>query len=187
MLQSPTLKPFRSTFEMNRNQRQVNNLVIGALIGAVYAAATYLSSAFGVAYGPVQLRLSEALTALAAITPAAVPGLTVGCIIGNIASPMGVWDIVFGALATFIAALLSYKARNIKVRSLPLLSLVMPVIFNALIIGAELAFLMPSSGSRLTAFLINAGQLALSEAVTCLAAGIPLYYGIKRTKIFTKR
>ncbi len=172
---------------MKKTQKKVNNLVTGALIGALYAAATYLSSAFGIAYGPLQFRFSEVLTVLSVLSPAAVPGLTVGCIIGNIASPMGVWDIIFGSAATFIAALAAYKARNIKAGTLPLLSIIMPVIFNAVIIGAELAFLMPSSGSGLTAFLINAGQVALGEAVVCLAGGIPLYYAIKKAGVFRNR
>ena len=86
------------------NNKKIMNLVFGAMIAAIYAAATYLSSVFGIAYGPIQFRLSEALTVLSVFTPAAIPGLTIGCIIGNLASPFGIWDIVFGSLATLLAA-----------------------------------------------------------------------------------
>ena len=77
---------------MKNKKLSVRFLTESAVIAALYAAATYLSAAFSLAYGPVQFRLSEALTVLSTLTPAAIPGLTIGCIIGNISSPMGIWD-----------------------------------------------------------------------------------------------
>ena len=73
---------------MKNKKLSVRFLTESAVIAALYAAATYLSAAFSLAYGPVQFRLSEALTVLSTLTPAAIPGLTIGCIIGNISSPM---------------------------------------------------------------------------------------------------
>lgn len=163
---------------------KTGQLVQGALIAALYAAATYLSSAFGIAFGPVQFRFSEAITALALLTPAAIPGLTVGCMISNLASPMGIWDIIFGSAATLLAAITARKLRNIKIRKLPLLSIIMPAVFNALMIGAELTFVMPQNGGRLAVFAVNAFQVGLGELAVCLAGGIPVYFGLKKTKLF---
>ena len=77
-------------------------LTQAAVIAALYVVLTYVSSAVGLAYGGVQFRLSEALTILPAFTPAAIPGLTIGCVLGNLGSPMGIVDIVCGAGATLL-------------------------------------------------------------------------------------
>ena len=89
---------------MKNKKLSVRFLTESAVIAALYAAATYLSAAFSLAYGPVQFRLSEALTVLSPLTAAAIPGLTIGCIIGNISSPMGIWDVLFGSAATLLGA-----------------------------------------------------------------------------------
>ena len=83
-----------------------------AVIAALYAALTYLASVFGIAYGNVQFRFSEALTVLALFTPAAIPGLTIGCFIGNLGSPFGIMDVILGTLATFLAAYFTYVTRK---------------------------------------------------------------------------
>lgn len=162
------------------------SLAQSALIAASYAAATYLSAVFGFAYGGIQFRLSEALMILSVFSPAAVPGLTVGCILGNIASPMGIWDIIFGSLATLLSALTARKLRNVKIRSLPLLSLLMPVIFNGLIIGAELTLLVTSNELGIIIFAINSFEVMVGELAVCLAGGIPIYYTMKKTNILSK-
>lgn len=166
------------------NRKKVTYLAHGAMIAAIYAAATYLSAAFAIAYGPVQFRLSEALTVLSVFTPAAIPGLTVGCIIGNITSPFGVWDIVFGSLATLLAAITARALRNIRIKDIPILSILMPVIFNAVIVGAEITFLMPSQEASLSAFAVAALEVGAGELAVCLAGGIPLFYAIRKTNIF---
>lgn len=157
-----------------RANKKVKLITLAALIAAIYAVATYLCSVFGIAYGPIQFRFSEALTVAATITPAAIPGLTIGCIISNIASPLGIWDIIFGSLATLISAALSYFLKSVKIKNIPLLSILMPVIFNGIIIGCEIYFLMPT-GKGFTAFLITCLEIAAGEAVVCLIGGIPLY------------
>ncbi len=166
------------------NNKKIMNLVLGAMIAAIYAAATYLSSVFGIAYGPIQFRFSEALTVLSVFTPAAIPGLTIGCIIGNLASPFGIWDIVFGSLATLLAAVTARALRNVKIKNLPLLSVIMPVIFNAIIVGAEIVLLMPAGEASFSAFTIAALEVGAGELAVCLVGGIPLYYGLSKTKIF---
>lgn len=166
------------------NKQKLIRLAHGAMIAAIYAAATYLSAVFGIAYGNIQFRFSEALTILSVFTPAAIPGLTVGCIIGNITSPFGAWDIIFGSLATLLAALSARALRKVTVKGFPFLSLLMPVIFNALIVGAEITLLMPTQEASLTAFAISALEVGAGELAVCLAGGIPLFYAIRKTKIF---
>ena len=162
---------------MKRNDKIIA-VAQGAMIAAIYAAATYASSALGIAYGQVQFRFSEALTALAA-----VPGLTVGCIIGNIGSPMGVWDIIFGSLATLLASLSARALRRVRFKGIPLLSIIMPVIFNALIVGAEIALLTPTDGAKITLFAISALEVGAGELAVCLAGGIPIYLALRNKNI----
>ena len=155
---------------MNKTKK----LVFTALIAAAYAVTTLVIAPFS--FGAVQLRISEALTILPVFTPCAIWGLSLGCLIANIFSPFGIIDMVFGTLATLIAAFLSYKVRNIKFKGFPILAPIFPIISNALIIGAVTAFMAELNFSG---FLINAGLIALSEAVSCYLLGIPFYFAFK--------
>lgn len=159
-------------------------IVQSALIAALYAALTYVAVALNLAYGPVQFRFSEALTVLAAFTPAAIPGLAIGCFLGNLASPMFL-DVLLGTLATLLAALCSYWTRNIRFKNLPLLSLFFPVLFNALIVGAEIAFFLPE-GFTFQGFLINAAWVGLGELVVCYAGGVPLAMALNKQPALQK-
>ena len=163
------------------NKKKTVFVVQSAVIASLYAGLTYAASMLNVAYGSIQFRFSEALTILAAISPAAIPGLTIGCFLGNITSPYGIIDIICGTLATLIAAILSYKTRNIRFKDLPLLSAFFPVIANAIIVGIEITLFMPD-GFKLQAFLINALQIAVGQFVMCYGLGLPLYKVIKKTK-----
>lgn len=160
-------------------------VVKSAVIAAIYAGLTYFAAILNVAYGGIQFRFSEALTILAVFSPAAIPGLTIGCFLGNITSPYGLVDIVCGTLATLIAAVLSYKTRNIKFKDLPLLSALFPVLSNAIIIGLEITLFMPE-GFKFEAFLISAFQVGFGELVMCYGLGIPLYKVVKRLKLDKK-
>ncbi len=164
------------------NKKKTIFVVQSAVIAALYAGLTYAASMLNLAYGSIQFRFSEALTILAAISPAAIPGLTVGCFLGNITSPYGIIDIICGTLATFIAAILSYKTQNVKFKGLPLLSAFFPVIANAVIVGIEITVFMPE-GFKLQAFLINALQIAIGQFIMCYGLGLPLYKVIKSTKL----
>lgn len=170
---------------MNRNKKKTVFIVESAVIAAIYAGLTYFAAVLNIAYGGIQFRFSEALTILAVFSPAAIPGLTIGCFLGNITSPYGIVDIICGTLATLIAAVLSYKTRNIKFKDLPLLSAIFPVISNAIIIGLEITLFMPE-GFKLEAFLISAFQVGFGELVMCYGLGIPLYKVIKRLKLDKK-
>lgn len=167
------------------NKKKTVFVVKAAVIAAIYAGLTYLAFLLGVAYAGIQFRFSEALTILAVFSPAAIPGLTVGCFLGNITSPYGIVDVICGTLATLIAAVLSYKTRNIKFKDLPLLSAIFPVITNAIIVGLEITLFMPEEFA-FKAFLISALQVGFGQLVVCYGLGIPLYKVIKRLKLDKK-
>lgn len=164
-------------------KKNINFLITGALIAALYAGLTYLCSAFNLAYGPIQLRLSEVLTILPVFTPAAIPGLTVGCFIANIGSSMPA-DMIFGTFATFIAALLTYYLRNIKIKKIPLISMFMPVLINAVIIGFEISVFFLEGGYSFWGFIISAFQVGLGELIVCYVFGIPFFTVVDKYRIF---
>lgn len=170
--------------EMQQNKTKF--LVQGAVTAALYVVLTLISSLLGLAYGPVQFRISEILTLLPAIMPASVPGLIVGCFISNLWSPLGLVDIIFGTVATAAAALLSRALRNKKINGIPVFSAIPPVICNALIVGAEISLLSDSgaisiSNFSLAAFLSAALSVGIGELVVCAVLGIPFLILIKRS------
>jgi uncharacterized membrane protein len=156
-----------------------------AIIAALYTVLTLLAviTPFGaISFGPTQIRFSEVLTILPAFTPAAIPGLFVGCLISNLVGTAlglsaGILDIVFGSLASLIAAYLSYKLRKRKwLVPLP------PVIVNALVIGFILyqVFNLPLLPTILS---IGLGQIG-----ACYVLGMPLYFILDKNRnyIFKK-
>lgn len=157
-------------------------IVKSAVIAALYAALTAASSVFGLAYGPIQFRVSEALCVLCAFTPAAIPGLTVGCMLSNISSTVGIIDVVIGSAATLISAALGYLARNVKFKDIPLLSLLFPCIFNGIFVGAEIAYFMPG-GFAFKAFLIAGLEVAAGEAAVCFTLGIMLCRALQKSRL----
>lgn len=162
-------------------KQRLKYITEAACIAAVYAALTYLGGFFGLSYGPIQIRFSEALTVLPIFTPAAIPGLTVGCFIANIGS-FNLLDMVFGTLATLIAAMLTYFLRNIKFKKLPLLALLPPVIINAVIIGLEIAFFFLPKSFSFYGFLISALEVGLGQIIACYGLGLPLYLALGSKK-----
>ena len=166
---------------MKRKSKRTSYIVESALIAGIYAAVTYFIAP--ISFGAQQFRISEALTVLPVLTPAAIPGLTIGCMIANLNSPYGIIDIICGTLATLLAALCTRCTRNIKFRGLPLLSLIFPLIFNGIIIGLEISFFMPE-GLTFISFLSMGLSVAFGEAVVCYVLGLPLYAGLNRAKIF---
>lgn len=165
---------------MKKQKRSTVYTVQAALIAAIYAALTYAASPLS--FGAAQFRISEALTILPVFTPAAIPGLVIGCIISNIGSPYPL-DMLFGSLATLLAALATRKTRSIKIKGLPLLSLIFPTVFNSVIIGAEITLFTPS-GASFAAFITSAASVAFGELVVCYTLGTLLYTGLNKTKIF---
>ena len=164
---------------MNTKQK-TTFLVTGGLIAALYAVATYFSAALGLAYGGIQFRFSEALTVLPVFNPAAIPGLIIGCFIGNLGSPFGMVDLLLGTVATALAAVCSYYTRKITFKGLPFVSMFFPVLFNAVIVGAEVAWFLPEGFSAI-GFIISAAEVAAGELVICYGLGIPFYYLLKKS------
>ena len=163
--------------------KKLKFLVTAGLIAALYTALTYLSAALGLAYGQIQVRLSEALCVLAAFTPAAIPGLTVGCFIGNLGSTLGVLDWVVGTAATLISALLGRALRNVRFKGLPLLTPLPCVAVNMVMVGAELAMLLAPSGTFWAAFWINALTVGAGQLIACYVIGLPLFAVIDRSPL----
>lgn len=166
------------------NKKKVNFVVLAGIIAAAYVVLTFVANALNVAYGPMQFRISEVMTILPILTPAAIPGLTIGCFISNLGSPYAI-DIICGTFATFLASILTYYTRNLMIKKLPLLSMFFPVIVNAVIIGLEITLLMPE-GFKFEAFLITALQIGFGQLVVCYGLGIPLYKVVKRLNLDKK-
>ncbi len=143
--------------------RQTKFWIQGALIAAIYATLTIVLGSFG--YGPIQFRIAEALTVLPALTPAAIPGLFVGCMVANVLGPYGMLDMVLGGGATLVAALLSYALRK-----RPLLVPLPPIVVNGVVIGAMLyyAYGVPMN------LWVCMGTVALGQLVSCYLIGYPL-------------
>lgn len=162
-------------------------LVQAAAIAALYTALTYAQNFLipGSASMAIQFRISEVLTMLALFTPAAIPGLTVGCILANISSisVLGPYDMIFGSLASLAAAFAIYKLRNVRIKSVPFLSVLMPAIFNGIIIGWEIEFFFIEGGFHFGDFLFQGGCVALGELGVCVVLGIPLIKMIEKTKL----
>ena len=152
-----------------------------AVIAALYVALTYVSNSLGLAYNAVQFRLSEILSVLPVFTPAAIPGLVIGCVIANISSPFGIADIICGSVATLLAALCSYALKNVKFRGVPVLATLPPVLFNGLIIGLEIWYF---GGQTPQLFFVSALEVMAGQVVMCMLIGIPFISVIKKTRIF---
>jgi uncharacterized membrane protein len=167
---------------MTKSKAKLQYVTTAAIIAAIYAALTYFGAFFGLSYMAIQLRFSEVLTILPIFTPAAIPGLTIGCFIANIGS-FNMLDMVFGTIATLLAALLTRLFKDIKFKGLPLLALFPPVIVNALIIGLEIAIFLLPKGLSLYGFLISALQVGTGQLIVCYALGIPFYLTIDNTKM----
>ena len=137
----------------------IRYIVEAAIIAAMYAALTILIPGGS---GQIQVRVSEALTVLAFFTPAAIPGLFVGCLTANIFVGAGIYDILFGSLATLIAAFLTRKMPRKYLAPLP------PVVVNAVIV----AFILKVSVNA--PILATMGFVALGEVIACYGLGYPL-------------
>lgn len=174
------------------------------MIAAVYAAATLITMFLlqGLAWGPVQFRISEAVTVLAVLTPAAVSGLTIGCVVANLISlaingtgALGLLDVVFGSLATCLGALWCWKFR-----SRPKIALLGPVIANALIVPAYLPILLQGigwytipftdislDGAYLPMYVFGVFATGIGQALVVYVLGLPLLKALKRFAVADDR
>jgi len=170
---------------MNINKRN-RNLAVGAIIAALYAVLVFSQEMLfpNSASAAVQFRVAESLTVLALFTPAAIPGLTIGCALSNLlfmgALPL---DAVLGSFATFLAAVCMYKLRDVTLFNIPVAALFMPAIFNGVIIGAEIEIFFIKGPFHLTSFLLQGTFVAFGELAVCFTLGLLLYKVIKNKKL----
>lgn len=154
-------------------------IVYAAVIAALYATLTILQNVLlpGSASAAVQFRVAEVLTILALYTPAAIPGLAVGCAVANLSSVAvaGPLDLIIGSLASLIAAALMYATRNVRLVRLPVLAALMPALVNGVLVGFEIDFFMVNQGFfNLYDFLFQGGCVALGELAVLFLLGLPL-------------
>ena len=158
-------------------------LAQAALVAAMYAVLTLAQQLIlpNTASMAVQYRLSEALMVLCLFSKAAVPGLTLGCFLANFlfmqVLPV---DMVFGSVATLLAAVCMWKLRNVKVRKFPLLSFLMPAVFNGIIIGAEIEIFFVDGAFHFSSYLVQALLVFLGEFAVMFTAGIALYFPLRK-------
>ena len=150
---------------MRENYFKIRRLVQASLIAAVYTALCMILHPISFGFGGVELRVSEALSLLPMMTPAAVPGLFVGCLLSNLLGGATMLDVVFGSLTTLAAAVLTRKWR-----SRPLLAALPPVLMNAVVIGALLRY---AYGVAMPLGLCLA-SIGRGQAAACYAIGLPL-------------
>ena len=159
---------------------KVRNMVYAALIAAMYAALTHLQNVLlpGSATMAIQFRVSEALCVLALFTKAAIPGLSVGCLLYNLTSVGALpLDPIVGTAATLIAVGGMYLMRNVRIgKFLP--ALLLPALSNAILVGWELTVYIGGG------FWLNCLYVAIGEAAVLLTLGSLLYAVLKKRNIW---
>lgn len=164
--------------------KNVTHLTQAALIAALYVVLTFIANAFGLANYSVQVRFSEALTILPYFTPAAIPGLFIGCLLSNILTGCTLPDIIFGSLATLLGALGTYALRKWK-----WCAPVCPIIANTLIVPLVLIYgygLLVEGMSTLQCFGFYCLTVGAGEVISCGILGMILLFVLEkyRNKIF---
>jgi len=161
-------------------KKRARYLAHAAILAALYAVLTHFQNILlpGSATWAIQMRISECLCILAFFTPAAPIGLAVGCLIFNLtfaaALPL---DFLVGTLATYLAGKVMWLTRNFTAKGYPLFGMLMPAVFNALLVGWELAVYIGGG------FWLNAMYVAIGEAVVLLTLGSALYYAMKKRNL----
>ena len=182
---------------------RTSSIAEAGVIAALYAALTLLTLTFlgGLAFGPVQFRISEVVCVLALFTPSAIPGLTIGCALANLigialtgSGALGLLDVLGGSAATFLGAWWCWRLRK-RVG----IALLGPVVANALIVSAYLPLILAVAGFYTIPFtdislvqsyglmyLFGVIAIGLGEAVIIYALGLPLQTGLRRTSLFMR-
>ena len=152
------------------------SIVRGGLIAALYVVLTMIFQP--ISFGAIQFRIAEAMTLMPIMTPYAVPGLFVGCLLANWLGG-GIWfDVALGSVATLLAAICTRRFRT-----KPPLAALFPAIFNGLIVGPVVYFAYvraPGDPVSVPTLLFNMATVALGELVVCYALGLPMVYGLKK-------
>lgn len=160
--------------------QRARRLTHAAIIAALYAVLTHMQNLLlpNTASMMIQFRVSEALCVLAFFTPAAISGLTIGCLLFNITSAGALpLDWLVGSLATFLAASGMWTFRKLTLGSLPLPGLLLPALTNAILVGWELAVYVGGG------FWLNAMYVAIGEITVLLLLGTALYYSMRLRRL----
>ncbi len=158
-----------------KNRKKVINIATAAITATVYIVLTYIASAMGLSSGVIQVRFSEALTILPLFTPAAVPGLFLGCLLSNILTGCALWDVVFGSLATLLGAL---GTRLLKKHGV--LAVIPPIVANTLIIPPVLMYVYNFPGSYIYFTL----TVFIGEVISCGILGTLLRKIVEKNNLF---
>lgn len=159
---------------MTRNAKELTR---AAMIGALYVVLTHMQNMLipDSATWAIQFRASEAMCVLALFTPAAIPGLTIGCLLFNITYAQALpLDVLVGSLATLLSVGAMYLARRITIKGYPAIAMVMPALFNAVLVGWELTVYIGGG------FWLNALYVALGELGVLLSLGSLLFFALRR-------
>lgn len=166
------------------NKISVKNLTRCSVMAALYAAISIALAPLS--FGAVQMRAAEALTVLPVFTPFGIISVTLGCLITNAygvaagANILGAADIVFGTAATYVAAVLTHRLRRFRIKGLPVLSTLPPVLINAIVIGAELTY--AETNTLFSPLLsVNMLYIALGQLLSCTVLGLILCWALNRT------
>ena len=158
---------------MSKSRFSTRRLAPAGIIAGFYAALTLFLTLPPYGGAP---RVAEAMTVLPFLFPAAIPGLAVGCFLANLLGSPFVLDWIFGTLATLLAAIWTSKVKNRWLAPLP------PVVCNAVIVGAEIAYFATLDGAAFwPAYALNAFTVGLGEAIACYALGTLLLRALERT------
>lgn len=162
---------------MRRNQTR--DLTIAAVTAALYVVLGYFGNVFSLTFGAVQIRFAEALTVLPFLFPAAAPGLAIGCFLTNLLSPYGIADLVFGTLATALAAALTAKMPRPWLAALP------PILVNLLILPVMWAWAQTNglNSAFFAAWGFHAVTFAIGETIACCGLGMLLLRTLSRIPV----
>lgn len=148
-----------------RKHMNIKKMTTCAVIAAAYAALSLLLAP--ISYGNIQIRVSEALTILPFVAPYTAAGLFVGCVLANLLNPLGInlLDVVFGSLATLLAALLTARCKNRWLASIP------PVVLNAIIVGGVLAYTSASGPAFWPTWTVFGLEVGAGQLAACVIGG----------------
>lgn len=150
----------------------LKSMLRNGVVASIYFLLTYLLS--GISFLGIQFRIAEILVLLCFFRRDYTIGLTIGCIIANLISPLGLWDVLFGSIATLLSCLSISFCRQLFIATL------FPIIFNGFVVGAELYFLLEEP------FWINVGYVALGEAVVISIVGYIIFMIVGKRESFQR-
>ncbi len=161
--------------------KKVSFITEGAIIAALYIALTYAAFSVNLASGPIQIRFSEALAILPYFTPAAIPGLFIGCLLANVITGCVIWDVLFGSLATLIGALLTYSLRKLPCWLAPIPN----IISNSAIVP----FVLIYAYGEQSAYYLLLISIFVGEVISSGVIGMILLFSLNKYKnvIFKNR